>query len=142
MCCNRIDTDAILANLFAVPDGGIHGYTLEQIESYFSFVVESWPCYVSTDFSRREVYACIQRYPELYCVSRKPGERERVRRGKLRPSLTFFNAAFSESAAKYLADISEVYVDGLKPASQKKKEGHSSGVRQGVHSFRRVAAQG
>ncbi len=139
MCCNRIDTDTVLANLFAVTDGGTRGYTLEQIESYFSFLVESWPCYVSTDFSKQEIYACVRRYPELYRVSGESEEEKHVQPGTLRPSLTFFNAGFSEGADKYLKAISMAYMTKLKQGdSDEKRE-----ARQQMtgHAVRQAAAQ-
>ncbi len=143
MCCNRIDTDTILANLFAVTDGEARGYTLPQIEKYFTFLVESWPCYVSTDFSKQEIYACVRRYPELYRVSRESEEEEHVQPGTLRPSLAFFNAGFSESANKYLKEISMVYMTKLKREGleRKKEEKYPARVQLTVRDIRPAVAQ-
>lgn len=68
MCCNRINTDVLLANLFAVSP---RRYTETDIRSYLDFLTECFPTYVTSDYSPQRIRECVAQYPELYHATGK-----------------------------------------------------------------------
>lgn len=64
MCCCIINTEVLLANLFAKLKGA-EQVSLQTIESYLNFLVDCFPVYVISDFSAASVKRCAEKYPKL-----------------------------------------------------------------------------
>ena len=69
MCCLRINTDVIWAQLFAVSSYPIY-FTMEDIKKYFHFLSEKFLVYLTTNLSEHNIICCIEMYPELYILSK------------------------------------------------------------------------
>ncbi len=111
--CNQINTDVMLANLFAQNSTYPSAYSFGQIDDYFSFLVASWPCYLVSDFSKVAIRRCAQQHPELYQLCKMPNGDSGLQSGRLVPSLKFWNALYPKDVAKYIEEISKYYVENL-----------------------------
>lgn len=100
MCCNRINTDVLLANLFAASPR-TRTYTEKDIGSYLDFLTDCFPTYVTSDYSPQRIQECAVQYPELYSMSEKDGVVE-ITPGKIRPKLSYFNAIYPDSISSYI----------------------------------------
>lgn len=115
MCCNRINTDALMANLFAAScasEDHVPGeFSLTSLGEYLDFLSERFPVYVASDFSRQAVDECIAEYPDLYQRIEGEGGELVVRSGRLCPNLAYFNATFSENISAYIHNMTKLYLD-------------------------------
>ena len=114
MCCNRIDTDALMANLFAVSRESVEPYPEEfsftALRKYLDFLSERFPVYVTSDFSRQAIDECVAEYPDLYQRAESEGGELIVKSGSLCPNLEYFNASFSESISTFINNMTKIYL--------------------------------
>lgn len=115
MCCNRIDTDSLMANLFAVSrksgDAHLEAFSLTSLGKYLDFLSERFPVYVASDFSKQAVDECIAAYPDLYQRMEDETGELVVRSGKLCPNLDYFNASFSENISTFINNMTKLYLN-------------------------------
>lgn len=115
MCCNRIDTDALMANLFAVSceseDTHPEGFSFTVLRKYLDFLSERFPVYVASDFSRQAIDECVAEYPDLYQLAEVEGEELIVKSGNLCPNLEYFNASFSENISTFINNMTKMYLN-------------------------------
>ena len=109
MCCSRINTDVLLANLFAVSP---RTYTEEDIGSYLDFLVDCFPTYVTSDYSPQRIQECAVQYPELYSTAERDGVTE-VIPGKIRPRLSYFNAIYPNSISSYITRSTKSFLSTI-----------------------------
>lgn len=115
MCCNRINTDALLANLFAVQDGEPweeRNFSMEFLKNYVEFLSKMFPEYLATDFCEQAVRECVAKYPTLYQIAEADDDDFTVQASEKRPNLKYFNAAYSASISKYIEQITNAYLKG------------------------------
>lgn len=106
MCCSRINTDVLLANLFAASP---RTYTEKDIGSYLDFLVDSFPTYVTSDYSPQRIQECAVQYPELYSMAERDGVMEIIP-GKIRPKLSFFNAIYPDNISSYITRSTTMFL--------------------------------
>jgi len=118
MCCNRINTDALMANLFAV-SGEIAEqvpmeFSVSSLGDYLSFLSERFPVYVASDFSMQAVDECVEEYPELYqkCED-KDGQTVIRSSGRELPNLAYFNASFSKDISTHISRMTKLYLNSI-----------------------------
>lgn len=99
MCCTRINTEDLLANLFAKTETS--EYSLSTLQGYFTFLTEHFPLYVASDFSEQAVRKCAEKYPMLYQIRDQEGDLV-VCSGEQTPNLAFFNRALPSAVSEYL----------------------------------------
>ncbi|MCI9330807.1 MAG: hypothetical protein HFG05_01350 [Oscillibacter sp.] len=109
MCCNRINTDVLLANLFAVSP---RRYTETDIRSYLDFLTECFPTYVTSDYSPQRIRECVAQYPELYHATEQDGIMA-VSPGELTPKLSYFNDIYPESISSYITRSTESFLNAV-----------------------------
>lgn len=109
MCCNKINTDVLLANLFAASP---RKYTAEDIRNYLEFLADRFPTYVTSDYSLQRIQKCAVQYPELYSMAEQDGAVE-VLPGEVRPKLSYFNAIYPESVSSYIARSTESFLSTM-----------------------------
>lgn len=109
MCCNRINTDVLLANLFAVSPHRCT-YTAEVIGKYLGFLTDCFPTYVTSDYSPQRIQECVVQYPELYTMSERDGVMA-VIPGKIRPKLSYFNAIYPDSISSYITRSTKSFLE-------------------------------
>ena len=114
MCCNRINTDALMANLFAVSreseDSPPEEFSFTVLSEYLDFLSERFPVYVASDFSRQAIDECVAEYPDLYQRIENEGGELIVKSGSLCPNLEYFNASFSESISAFINNMTKIYL--------------------------------
>lgn len=114
MCCNRINTDALLANLFAVQGGQPwenRYFSMEFLKDYVDFLSTMFPEYLATDFCEEAVRECVAKYPTLYQIDETDDDFT-VQASEKRPNLKYFNAAYSIYISKYIEQITSAYLAG------------------------------
>lgn len=111
MCCDRINTDTLLANLFA--SGRRNYYTFEELSGYYDCLLSSSAMYLASDFCEASVRQCADRYPTLFRAYEDAGQALVVYSGTARPNLQFFNAAYSADMGDYIQRITNFYVSRL-----------------------------
>lgn len=119
MCCNRINTDTLMANLFATSYKIYNSpskivYSIEQLREYLQFLSDQFPVYVASNFSKEAVNECVHKYPLYYQLAEREDGEVIVRSGKEHPNLDYFNAIFSESISTYIDRITNMYVREMK----------------------------
>lgn len=110
MCCTRINTEALLANLFA--QTADQNYSLSDLQDYFTFLTEHFPLYVASDFSERAVRECVEKYPMLYQGREQDGDFI-VCPGEQIPNLSFFNRALPNAVSEYLGGTTSSFLTCL-----------------------------
>lgn len=120
MCCNRINTDTLMANLFVASYKQKHVdstskimFSVEQLREYLQFLSDQFPVYVASNFSKEAVSECAHKYPLYYQLAEQDGELF-VSSGKEHPNLDFFNAIFSQSVSTYINRITDIYLSEMK----------------------------
>lgn len=108
MCCEQINTEVLLANLFAAAGPG-QCFSLTDIGEYLGFLLEQVPTHVSSDLSAERVLDCSNKYPLLYNITGHGGEMI-VGSGSLRPKLQYFNAIYTNHVADYLVRITKTFL--------------------------------
>lgn len=111
MCCDRINTDTLLANLFA--SGSRNYYTFEELAEYYEYLLSFSAMYVASDFCEDSVRQCTNRYPTLFRMYEDVGQVPVVYTGTARPNLQFFNAAYSLDMQDYIRRVTDFYVSKL-----------------------------
>lgn len=119
MCCCRINTEVLLANLFAKSEKSAT-YTLDNLKDYLKFLAKGMPIYLSTNFSKKEVLDCVEIYSDLYRISKKEGETIIIHSGNEFPNLEFFNAAYPASMSEYIKKVTSAYVKNMQRWSDDK----------------------
>jgi len=115
MCCSRINTDVLLANLFAA-SGDFAGtrpveFSVASVREYFSFLSERFPVYVTSDFSLQAVNDCVEEYPELYQKCKDENGQTVIRSsGCKHPNLEFFNAPFSKDISTHISRMTKLFL--------------------------------
>lgn len=107
MCCIRINTDVILANIFAIRDVPI---SANELSDYVNFMYSYMPTYVITDFCKESVKEVVDIYHELYIFEEKDGSFV-VSAGKMMPNLKFFNSRYSDAVALCIQRGTKFYFD-------------------------------
>ena len=110
MCCLRVDTDVILAQLFAASKYPV-SYTMEDIKKYFNFLSQKFPVYLTTNLCEDLVVSCTEEYPELYVLSNN-GKEIVVKSGNFYPNLDYFMTMFQEGNKNYMKIVTESYLEG------------------------------
>ncbi len=109
MCCCRINTEVLMANLFA-ESAKSATYTVDNLKCYLQFLSKGIPTYLSTNFSKKAVCDCVERYPKLYQISNKEDGTIIIRSGSEFPNLEYFNAAYPTNMSEYIKKVTSVYV--------------------------------
>ncbi len=109
MCCCRIDTEVLMANLFA-KSADTAAYTVDNLKCYVQFLAKEIPTYLSTNFSKTAVCNCVERYPNLYQMSSMEDGTIVIRSGNEFPNLEYFNAAYPSNMSEYIKKVTSVYV--------------------------------
>ena len=117
MCCNRINADILMANLFAEShqfsgQSSEVKFSIDQLNEYFKFISDQFPVYVASNFSKQAVDECVSRYPAYYQF--EEDDNEVIKSGEKYPDLDFFNAIYSESVSRYISRITQKYLDKIK----------------------------
>lgn len=108
MCCSRINTEILLANLFAKSSD--RQYSLSDLQGYLNFLTEHFPVYVASDFSEQAVRECAARYQMLYQVEEQENELV-VYPGELTPNLAYFNWVFPEGVVRFLEETTDSFLE-------------------------------
>lgn len=108
MCCCRINTDVLLANLFAKKTNR-NGVTIQILVSYLNFLAEHFPVYVTSDLCEERVSACTKRYKDLY-YSTGSGDSLTIFSRDLTPNLKYFNSIYNKVVADYIERMTESFV--------------------------------
>jgi len=106
MCCNRINTDVLLANLFAVSH---RTHTDTEIRNYLDFLTDCFPTYITSDYSPQRIRECTVQYPKLYSMKEEDGTIE-VMPGERRPNLSYFNAIYPDNISSYIIRSTESFL--------------------------------
>ncbi len=115
MCCNKINTDVLMANLFAT-SGEIAGhdpqeFSVASLKEYFAFLSANFPVYVASDFSTQAVYECVEKYPELYKMCKDESGQTVIRLSSDKiPNLKFFNAPFSKDISTHICRMTKLFL--------------------------------
>ncbi len=112
MCCCRINTEVLMANLFA-KSAKSATYTLDNLRGYLKFLSKGIPIYLSTNFSNKAVWDCVESYPDLYQISNNEDGTIVIRSGNKLPNLEFFNAAYPANMSEYIKEVTSVYVNSI-----------------------------
>lgn len=107
MCCMRVNTDVILANIFSVQRIPV---TLNDLTAYINYLFEVSPTYVTTDLNEESVRSVVSMYPGLYTIEEYPNGNFVVSAGSLKPKLQFFNKVYPDSIASYLQRVTKAYL--------------------------------
>lgn len=107
MCCNRINTDVILANIFALQRTSV---TMDDLTAYVNFLSQMFSTYMATDFDEASVRHIVSMYPILYSIKEQQDGGFAVLAGKKRPNLKFFNSMYPDNWASYLQQVTEAYL--------------------------------
>lgn len=110
MCCYRINTEVLLANLFAGSSEYPISYTVNNLNEYLRFLYERFPTYLATNFSEQAVYDCTVQYPELYLLSTNKEGVMVVKSGGFRPNLDYFNSPYSTGVRNFIKGITNAYL--------------------------------
>lgn len=115
MCCNKIDTDTLMANLFVeslVSNPSCHEikFSIDQLNGYFKYVSVQFPVYVASNFSEQAIYECVLKYPTYYRFIEE-GNTKFIKSGKENPNLDLFNAIYSKNISTYIRRITKKYLD-------------------------------
>ncbi len=135
MCCNRINTDALMANLFAA-SGEAAGptpleFSVASLREYFNFLSERFPVYVTSDFSPQAVDDCVEEYPELYQMCEDENGQTVIRSsGCGRPNLEFFNAPFSKDISTHISRMTRLFLNVDKNGEACKCDYNTSAVKR------------
>ena len=109
MCCSRLNTEVILANLIAAK-GRSARFSMEDLESYVQFLSDSIPGYVTSDLCEERVLECAAEYPQLYQAHYTPEGDLVVQAGKMCPCVDFFNSGYSREAAGHIREMSNLFL--------------------------------
>jgi len=119
MCCNRVNTDVLMANLFAAmgnSDSAPREVSVDTLRKYFRFLSERFPVYVASDFSEQAVEDCIEEHPELYQkIKGEDGQTVIRASGRKCPNLEFFNAPFSPDISTHIKRMTKLFLDTTHP---------------------------
>lgn len=113
MCCYRINTEVLLANLFARSKEYPISYSVHSVNGYLRFLSESFPTYLATNLSDQAICDCIVEYPELYRLSKDADGNIVVKSGEFRPNLNYFNAPFTKGVCNYMENVTYAYLETL-----------------------------
>ena len=111
MCCNRMDTDVLLANLFAAnqPENEQFQVSMDYLMDYLQFLSRMFSEYLATDLCEQKVEECVAKYPQLYRRSEANGTLS-ISSGEQQPNIEYFNAVYSGSISNYIQRITNVYL--------------------------------
>lgn len=118
MCCSRINTDALMANLFAASSENAEQapieFSVSALGDYLSFLSERFPVYVASDFSVQAVDECVEEYPELYQKDEGEDGQTVIRSPGLgRSDLEYFNASFSKDISTHISRMTQLYLKSI-----------------------------
>ena len=113
MCCYRINTEVLLANLFARSKKYPISYSVSNVNGYLRFLSERFPTYLTTNLSEQAIRDCISQYPELYQLSNDKKGETVVESGGFRPNLDYFTAVYSQGVCYYIENITYEYLETL-----------------------------
>lgn len=92
MCCTRVDTEVLLANMFSSRNYSGEGITAEQLANCVRYLANRLPGYLDSDVSLSRLKEVAYLYPRLFEF-----DGHYVRRGKCMPRFEFFNKRYSEN---------------------------------------------
>lgn len=107
MYFDRINTDVLLANLFA--SGRRKYYTLGELSEYLEFLRSCSGMYLGSDFCDESVRLCADRYPTLFYYEDVEGAPV-VHSRTAQPNLQFFNAPYSADMRDFIQRVTNYYV--------------------------------
>ncbi len=107
MCC-KVNTDVIMANLFAKKLDN-DGVSIDTLKKYFEFLKEHFPVYLASDFSEYAIEYCVKVFPQLYRSDGK-GVDLVIYHGEQIPNLRFFNCKYNEVVSKYIEDTTIMFL--------------------------------
>ena len=99
MCCNRINTDTLMANIFST---GIDKISFDELEHCLKCLSTYSPVYIISDLSKDAVRECVAAYPELFILSKDNGTELLIKKGKKKPNLIFFNSGYTDETIRFL----------------------------------------
>lgn len=111
MCCIRIYTSTMLANIFAIQRNPV---TYKTMDKYVKFLADMFPTYLVTDFSEQSLIDAANDYPNLFKYTEEPDGLITMHAGERRPNLPYFNYPFPETTLKYYTNITKHFFDELK----------------------------
>lgn len=111
MCCCRVNTNILMANLFAKYDKPT-GLSYNQIERFYNYMFENFYVYMPSDFCLEKIKECVREYTQLYTIN-KDGESIIVKRGELKPNLEYFNSIYSEANSKYIERLTSSFIETI-----------------------------
>lgn len=117
MCCYRINTEVLLANLFARSKEYPISYSVRNVNGYLRFLSERFPTYLVTNLSEQAICDCVLQYPELYQLSKDMDGNIVVKSGGFRPNLKYFNAVYSKGVCNYIENTTYAYLETLEQES-------------------------
>ena len=109
MCCYRINTEVLLANLFVNSEYPVD-YTYDDVHNYFRYMAEKFPTYLCTDLSEQALYDCGAEYPDIYTVYRSKDGKVTVRSKEYKPNLDYFNVSYSYGLRNYMEYVTKEYL--------------------------------
>lgn len=109
MCCCRINTDVLLANLFSKFPGNLM-VSLADLQVYLAYLSERFPTYVVSDCSLKAMRECVEAYPELYRAVERDGS-FLIARGALSPKASYFNSQYPASIARYIGSLTDGFFE-------------------------------
>lgn len=106
MCCCRMSTVALMANLFAkLPEG--RPASTAYFQDYLDYLTQVFPVYLTSDFCESAVLDCVEQFQELYHAQREPCLIVHCYR---RPNLEYFNDCFHSDIAAFIERTTERFV--------------------------------
>lgn len=109
MCCCEVNTDVLLANLFAKKKNG-DGVTLNVLKDYLNFLSQWIPIYVTSNLCKEEIIICAEHYKELYELRDENGE-IKIFPGKTSPKLSYFNNCYNKSIGEYIERLTDLFLN-------------------------------
>lgn len=107
--CTRIDTDVLLAYLFAVDAKCDSQYSFAMIREYLRFLSDRFPTYITTDLSKDKICECVANHPKLYTLCEKDGELF-IAAGELIPNIDYFATIYPDDTKNYIKRLTTVFV--------------------------------
>lgn len=106
MCCIRINTDVLLANLFGSEERKT--LSVRDIDAYIRFLARRFPSYLVSDFSEYKLVEAAEKYPKFYRIADK--EELSVKPGKKVPDRDLVNEIYPGIVSNYLKNLTDLYM--------------------------------
>lgn len=110
MCCYRINTDVLLANLL-VNSAYPVSYSYDDIHNYLRFMTDKFPTYISTNLSEQALYDCADEFPEVFKVYKDSDGKVVVHSTDYKPNVDYFNSSYSLGLCNYIDVVTKQYLE-------------------------------